>query len=329
MTTIATEAVSMSLPCKASVPEALEKTEARHRLRFNLWMAATVAMLAVGELLLARAVHFDGAARYVFRLSDLWWFAAIAWYCRWSGHEKLLDLLMNAIWVLALGLLVVPLFMIAGLSSAPLVDVALARIDAGVFVSTAGIVNWCRGLPFLALALRIAYMSLWALAPVALFLPSVSGRTADARRYVFSVTVVLILTAGLFALWPAVGPWTTEGFGPTREQMATESCLRALKSSRAIPDDFQLTGVVSFPSFHVALALLSVVALWKIRRIRWFVLALSVAICLSTLTTGWHYFVDVLGGGAVAWISFFAATRALSIPQKLIPEAACRETGEL
>ena len=72
----------------------------------------------------------------------------------------------------------------------------------------------------------------------------------------------------------------------------------ALKShSRATKPEFG--GIVAFPSFHTILAILSVRALWGIGKLRAIGTALGVAICLSTVATGWHYVIDVLSGIAV------------------------------
>ena len=64
---------------------------------------------------------------------------------------------------------------------------------------------------------------------------------------------------------------------------------------------------MSFPSFHVALAILAAIALSSIRRLRIWVWGLTALICVSTLTTGWHYAIDVLGGLVLAPISLLVA----------------------
>jgi membrane-associated phospholipid phosphatase len=68
-----------------------------------------------------------------------------------------------------------------------------------------------------------------------------------------------------------------------------------------------LGGMICFPSFHVIWAILCVAALWGYRFLRIPVALLAAMIILSTVTTGWHYFIDVLGGVVIAALSLSAA----------------------
>jgi hypothetical protein len=78
----------------------------------------------------------------------------------------------------------------------------------------------------------------------------------------------------------------------------------------------QHTAIVSFPSFHVILAVLSAVALNGVPRVRRWAWALATLTSISTITTGWHYGVDVLGGLAVSLAASWIARLAV------VPEAA-------
>ena len=60
-----------------------------------------------------------------------------------------------------------------------------------------------------------------------------------------------------------------------------------------------LEGLVSFPSFHVAGALM---VTWAFRRHRWWLMtliAINIGLVLSTIMTGAHYVIDVIGGAAM------------------------------
>ena len=70
--------------------------------------------------------------------------------------------------------------------------------------------------------------------------------------------------------------------------------------------------MVCFPSFHVAWAIFFVAALWGFRWLRIPAVIVSAMVILSTMTTGWHYFVDVLGGIVLAVISIVFAKRLTS-----------------
>ncbi len=83
-----------------------------------------------------------------------------------------------------------------------------------------------------------------------------------------------------------------------------------------MPDRLKDAGVVAFPSFHVVLAILSVVALWRIRGVKWFALIIGILICVSTITTGWHYGIDVIAGLAVVLLAQLVANRLVEpVPQ--------------
>jgi membrane-associated phospholipid phosphatase len=53
----------------------------------------------------------------------------------------------------------------------------------------------------------------------------------------------------------------------------------------------------------VVLTVLAAAALWPLRRLRWPVTIWAALIVVSTVTTGIHYTVDVLGGLAIAAVA--------------------------
>jgi membrane-associated phospholipid phosphatase len=214
-----------------------------------------------------------------------------------------------------------------------MVDGALARIDAGMHFHTVTVVRMISHLPRVRLVLAIAYALIPLLIVGSLLVPTLFGRVVDSRRFVLAVIIAAVVTAALFALWPAAGPWTVEGFVPSRGQTAVTDDLSLLKSTKPLPAKAG-GAVVAFPSFHVILAVLSVVAMWNVRWARWPAFALGMLICVSTITTGWHYLIDVIGGLAVAYLAqatanlilrseLPAATPAMARDGARIPAAAC------
>jgi membrane-associated phospholipid phosphatase len=101
--------------------------------------------------------------------------------------------------------------------------------------------------------------------------------------------------------------------------------------SLRIIDFGALTGVVTFPSFHAAAAVLYLWAFWPVRWIGPIALLVNIAMLLATPICGGHYFVDVFAGIAVAaaaivaarqiagWLTRPAKTNAIYIPQSAVP----------
>ena len=269
--------------------------------RFHASMAVIVTALFLADQFLVPRAGLHGAGEKLSGLLYLIPFAVICVYCSWRGFERLFDVLSIFVWSCALGFTMMPFVPLAARTAAPLIDQSLARLDRMV-VDTATIVQWVSRFSTLNQVLTTAYRSVPPFVITALFLPAVIGLGAASRRFLLSVALAVLITLGLFAVWPAAGPWTTEGLTPTQSQSEITAYLLALKTGQPMDIDYRLGGIVAFPSFHTALAILAALALRRIRFIRWFALGLAVAVCISTVTTGWHYLVDVLGGLGVAWL---------------------------
>jgi membrane-associated phospholipid phosphatase len=89
----------------------------------------------------------------------------------------------------------------------------------------------------------------------------------------------------------------------------------------------ELEGLVSFPSFHVAGAL---IVLWAARRRRWLLMPLvcwNLVLIASTFMTGVHYVIDVIASvplflGSVALYQRYCR-RWLALPSSLRHSDAC------
>jgi membrane-associated phospholipid phosphatase len=137
--------------------------------------------------------------------------------------------------------------------------------------------------------------------PAAMFAPAIFGRWMPAREFLIANVVAMILGIAAFAFLPAIGPWYGYHIPPHPDQTWCQAQLLLMRApGKYIAEE---VGVVCFPSFHVIWAIFCARALWTFRYFRVPVCLFAGMICLSTLTTGWHYFSDVLGGIAVACIS--------------------------
>jgi membrane-associated phospholipid phosphatase len=104
----------------------------------------------------------------------------------------------------------------------------------------------------------------------------------------------------------------------TYTHVHTLEALRSGAMSVVRLDD--LEGLITFPSFHTANAILFAWALWSVHYLRLPVLALNVLMVASTPTAGSHYFIDILGGTAVALLAIVAAfvqTRVFGVQKRV------------
>jgi len=280
-------------------------------LRFNVLMGAILVVLVPADFVLARAVHFTNSGQSLQVWTTALFLGAILAYCRWRPLPRLIEACELAIWADLYFDALSVLIQIAGRSHRPLVDRQLAAMDARLHFATAAWVHFAAGVPALRIALALVYAIEPILLLAALVVVPFMGRADAARRYVFGIVIAASITAVAFALWPAAGPWTTEGYRATRDQRQVTAYLAVLKSHASVGLDMDDAGIVAFPSFHVLLAVLSAVALGSLRKLRWPVWILAALIVVSTLTTGWHYLTDVMGGLALAAITLAAASLVL------------------
>ncbi len=263
-------------------------------------MSLLVAGILLFDIAATREVQLDGMSQLVRNGPGLLLLGLALWFCHWRPLPRFVDSCENAIWAILLTNLLSVMIQVAGRSPCPLVDAQLAHLDRFCHFDTASIAHLAARLPALQFALSLTYNLVSLLILAALLLPPFVGQPGASRRYLVALVLATFITAVLFALWPAAGPWTSESLVPSELQLQVTRYLALLKSHSRVTMDFGATAIVSFPSFHVVLAILSATALSGISRIRVAAWVFAALTCVSTLTTGWHYGVDLAGGFAVA-----------------------------
>lgn len=225
---------------------------------------------------------------------------------KWAHRDAALTLP----WVVALVFLIPFPTIFAARLHVPLRDSMLARMDTAMGFSVPAIMAWVSHHPWLNELLRHSYSWLFGIMPLAVILPIVAGRKEAAERFALSNAIAFLIALPIFALLPAVGPWVGFHFQPSHGQALCEQSIRALHSMANIAT-LDAGSTVTFPSFHVIWAVLSAAALWPFRPLRIPVAIVASLIICSTVATGWHYVVDVLGGILLAWAALWMAQRML------------------
>ena len=227
------------------------------------------------------------------------------WYEK--GRADLLDPALTLLWALLVRLIIPILVQVAARLRMPLQDSFFGRADEHLGVSVPAIMAWADH-HWLGSVLNKSYGWVVILLPLAVILPVLAGRSKYAKEFLVANLISFAIGIPLFALLPAVGPWRYYHFPPTQAQTAScEVPLLTMRLTGTYVLGSQEAGVVCFPSFHVVWAIFLATTLWGFRPLRIPLALVSGMIILSTLTTGWHYFVDVLGGILLAIISVLSA----------------------
>ena len=229
------------------------------------------------------------------------------WYEK--DRADLLDSALTVLWALLIRMIIPILVQVGARLRMPLQDSFFGRADEHLGVSVPAIMAWANH-HWLGSALNRSYAWVVILLPLSVLLPVLAGKLKYAKEFLVANLISFAIGIPLFALLPAIGPWQYFHFPPSQAQSAfCELPLLAMRLPGAYVLGSQEAGVVCFPSFHVAWAIFFAAALWGFRWLRIPVALVSGMVILSTMTTGWHYFVDVLGGILLAIISIVLAKR--------------------
>jgi hypothetical protein len=220
-------------------------------------------------------------------------------------------------WLVLLSLVIPCFALLSGILGMPLSDGLYARMDEAMGFNVPAIVSCAATHPTVNALLNQSYDLLPWMLLVAL-LVAVCGDRERAKRFLIAIAVSEALAFPLFVLFPAIGPWAAYGFAPNASQQFCEASMLALRNG----GHAGTAGIVCFPSFHVIWALFSAWALWRVKLLRVPACVLAFLIIVSTVTTGWHYGVDVLAG-------IFLARFSLCYAESLKTMAAFEQRKEV
>ena len=210
-----------------------------------------------------------------------------------------------------------PLTYIGAAINFPMQDATLNAIDRAMGLDWAAYLNFVDARPVLAEWLNYAYgMISWPLFAI----PVVLAATRRYRRieeFTFAFVAALAVTTLLSSLIPAIGTYHQIGIDPgTLKHVDAGGYLIAPRDLPPTRDGalrhlelLNLGGIVTFPSFHAASAVLFAWALWAVRWARPIGLLVNGAMLAATPLSGGHYFIDVFAGVGIAVLAIVAARR--------------------
>ncbi|RVU05658.1 phosphatase PAP2 family protein [Novosphingobium umbonatum] len=188
------------------------------------------------------------------------------------------------------------------------VDPLLAGLDAKLHFNWLAWYQMVIHHPVLQHLGAAAYSSIYVSPVILLGAIAWSGDRSAAQRFLFTYWLAATMTLALFPLFPAKGALEYLWHGPIpympTNNLYQGSIIPALRQHTFGEINLgALRGLVCAPSFHTVCATLYIVTAWPMRRLRFVLVPLNVAMLLSTPVEGTHYLSDMLLGFAVALVA--------------------------
>jgi len=193
-------------------------------------------------------------------------------------------------------------------------DAALSRIDMAMGFDWLVWMRWLDQQPILKPLLSFCYWSINYQMILAPFL--LATRPNKLREYSYLIVVTLFICGTLSVFLPAESAWAYYKVESEVDayHLPVLVELRSGKTKEILIGGTH--GIITFPSFHVALALISI---WVCRQIPWLfpiTLVLNVGMILATPIIGGHHLIDVLVGLSITMTVI--ATRASGAGRALV-----------
>lgn len=195
-------------------------------------------------------------------------------------------------------------------------DAILVGADRALGVDWMAIFDAFKSNPLLFELGRIAYLSFyWQFIAICLVLFAL-GKPGHGARFINAWAIALTLSVLIYPFFTAMGPYYHFGIVPadipqlhSTAPWTTGPIIEGIREGRRTDVIGSMTGLIFFPSFHAAGAVMFMRGWWTFRALRWLAIPLNLLLIAAAPVFGLHYFVDLLGGIAVALVAILAAER--------------------
>lgn len=274
-----------------------------------IWVLLAVMAAASAASLYFAGLRVDFASNPSAFVGIALLFAVAGFYHAIRPNPELRDATLAGGQILLVLLSGILLTYAAAVAKFPYRDAELHAIDQAIGLDRRAYLAFFQR-PWLHTILGVAYWTLlpqYAFAMLAMFL---SRQMPRLRMMILATGIALLVTSTISVFTPAMNALiyvdiTPAAFPEVAHQIHTYfPTLEALRAGAMHTVSLNhVDGLVSFPSFHTAGALIFIWTLWKMPQLRWPIFVLNVTMIAATPIFGDHYFVDILGGGIVAVVS--------------------------
>ena len=221
----------------------------------------------------------------------------------------------------------------------PRIDDLLATIDRALGFHWPAVMAFAAHHQTFTAILGLAYVSVIPQTIVLLLILGWRQQIDDSYGFCLAIAIGALITVLSWAMFPSFGAFSVYNLPhdvASRLGLALDGDYgRALTQMLANGPGFmsprELRGIVGFPSYHTAQALILTWYARKIPFVRWLALALNVTVLVSTPIHGGHHLVDLAGGMIVPVAAIVLADRIVAwakakagaaiAPQTLAPSA--------
>jgi membrane-associated phospholipid phosphatase len=190
----------------------------------------------------------------------------------------------------------------------PLQDARLASLDHTLGFDWPGFLTLANASPAISWVLVTAYHSALPQMLLLYLLLCFSGRERRLAEFLALISVTSLAVGALMLLVPAAGAYAHfrpprelfDGFSANAGMWHYETLMMLRTQAAPLLDFGRMEGLVTFPSFHTVLAIITAYAFRGIRFLALPAVILNGIVVVSTLPEGGHFLVDVIAGAIIA-----------------------------
>lgn len=291
-------------------------------------IAIVAAIVAVDAAWLG-AGHFDidKPAYGMIALLAAVLIAAAMFYARIRKDENLSAMLFSAAFLIvfsaAFSLLNYLLLTVAG----PRIDNFLAAADRALGIDWPAVMTFMTGYPRINALLQFCYQSVMPQIAMLIIVLGFAGRTNQIYALCLSIALGAILTVAFWTVAPSFGAFSvydlpalvSAHLSVALDHAYARDLVNLLAHGPGAISPTDAKGLVGFPSFHGALAMMVAWYARDISYLRWPVLILNAVVLIATPIQGGHHVIDLAGGLAVVIAAVSATSWIARHPLLLSP----------
>lgn len=206
---------------------------------------------------------------------------------------------------------------IAMLAGAPMADGLLYQADLLLGFDWQSARILIERYPTLLAVMEKAYGACSAMPFVVIGILCWQGSTGATYRFLSAYALALLATILVFACVPARAAFaylpSPRIHVPPNAADYNATIAKLMDGSLRELDLGALSGIITFPSFHAAMAILFCWGAWPARVLRLPIVAINAAMWLAAVPVGGHYLVDLLGGSVIAIVAIASVQRGAEV----------------